>query len=316
MKLDTNDFVELEQALSAWDQRYEQVSPGDFHGGVDLVGDDTLGVMRLRWGRRIHYQGIPPDGAVAFGVTFEQVGEGHWAGHEVRPETLLMQPRGVEAEYFSAPMWDSLVVTVREPELVERVARFTEADPPAAIQRPAAFGLRTEITTRIARLGLAYIQAADRHLEDPSSDEVSSHQLREALLDEVGFAVACAHPIQSGQPSLDRQRSLVARAFDYAGRHGSRPIRFGEMCRDLHVSPRTMRYAFRSVTGLPPTSALKAKRLNDAYRGLRTAKASTTLVKQVALDHGFRHLGYFSQDYRALFGESPSETLQRPLRAS
>lgn len=315
MKLATNDFVEMEQALSAWDQRYEQVSPGGFHGSVDLVEDETLGVMRLKWGRGIHYQGVPPQGTVALGVTFEQVGHGRWVGQEVHSDSLLMQPKGAEAEYFSAPMWDSLVVTVCETELLERVARFTEADPEAAVLRPCAAGLRAEVTTRVARLGLDYIRAADRHLDDgdPSLDDVSPEVSRDLLLDEIGFALACAHPVPSARPSLDRQRSLVRSAFEYACRHGSPPIRFGELCRDLHVSPRTLRYAFRSVTGIAPAGALKAKRLNEAYRDLRRAEPSTTLVKQVALDCGFSHQGYFSQDYRALFGESPSETLQRPV---
>jgi len=32
------------------------------------------------------------------------------------------------------------------------------------------------------------------------------------------------------------------------------------------------------------------------------------LIKTIALDHGFWHLGRFSRTYRAFFGESPSQT--------
>jgi len=34
-------------------------------------------------------------------------------------------------------------------------------------------------------------------------------------------------------------------------------------------------------------------------------------VTDVALDWGFLHFGWFSQDYRRLFGETPSQTLHR-----
>jgi hypothetical protein len=34
-------------------------------------------------------------------------------------------------------------------------------------------------------------------------------------------------------------------------------------------------------------------------------------VKSIALSHGFWHLGQFAHDYRATFGEAPSETLAR-----
>jgi hypothetical protein len=35
-------------------------------------------------------------------------------------------------------------------------------------------------------------------------------------------------------------------------------------------------------------------------------------VTSVATDHGFSELGRFSVQYRTLFGESPSASLQRP----
>ena len=35
------------------------------------------------------------------------------------------------------------------------------------------------------------------------------------------------------------------------------------------------------------------------------------LIKTIALDHGFWHLGRFSRTYRTFFGESPSDTARR-----
>jgi transcriptional regulator GlxA family with amidase domain len=39
-------------------------------------------------------------------------------------------------------------------------------------------------------------------------------------------------------------------------------------------------------------------------------------VTQIATDHGFWELGRFSVNYRAIFGEVPSETLHRPSNDS
>jgi AraC-like DNA-binding protein len=33
-------------------------------------------------------------------------------------------------------------------------------------------------------------------------------------------------------------------------------------------------------------------------------------VTSIALKYGFHHLGYFAIDYKSLYGESPSQTLQ------
>ena len=44
---------------------------------------------------------------------------------------------------------------------------------------------------------------------------------------------------------------------------------------------------------------------------LRSREGPAPLVKSVALAHGFWHLGLFANDYRAMYGEMPSETLAR-----
>jgi Helix-turn-helix domain len=49
-------------------------------------------------------------------------------------------------------------------------------------------------------------------------------------------------------------------------------------------------------------------------RALLQANPSKSTVTRVVTDHGFWELGRFSVSYRALFGESPSETLQSAAR--
>jgi hypothetical protein len=47
-------------------------------------------------------------------------------------------------------------------------------------------------------------------------------------------------------------------------------------------------------------------------RALLMAGPATTTVTRVLTDHGFWEFGRFSVSYRALFGETPSESLRRP----
>jgi transcriptional regulator GlxA family with amidase domain len=47
------------------------------------------------------------------------------------------------------------------------------------------------------------------------------------------------------------------------------------------------------------------------HRALLRADSSKSTVTQIVTDHGFWELGRFSVAYRALFSESPSETLRR-----
>jgi len=66
------------------------------------------------------------------------------------------------------------------------------------------------------------------------------------------------------------------------------------------------------VLGISPKRYLRLVRLNGVRRDLKSrAHEARVKVQDVAARWGFSHMGHFSQDYKALFGELPSETRRR-----
>jgi AraC-like DNA-binding protein len=102
---------------------------------------------------------------------------------------------------------------------------------------------------------------------------------------------------------------LINAAEDFLRDSPPRPIYIYDLCKALDVSYRTLYAAFMMTRGESPALHLKRRRLVMAHQVLSNAGSEALLVKTVALDHGFWHFGNFSQDYRKLFGETPSETL-------
>ena len=93
---------------------------------------------------------------------------------------------------------------------------------------------------------------------------------------------------------------------------GGEPRDVDALCRHLHVTRRTLQNHFHAVLGQPPADFLKAVRLNACRRALRAATPGET-VQDLAARWGFFHMGHFSQDYKALFGELPSQTLRQRI---
>ena len=102
---------------------------------------------------------------------------------------------------------------------------------------------------------------------------------------------------------------LIASANKYLFQTPLQPIYINDLCQMLGVSCRKLYTAFILTRGESPSLYLKRRRLMLAHQVLSNAGSEPLLVKTVALNHGFWHLGNFSQDYRKLFGETPSETL-------
>jgi transcriptional regulator GlxA family with amidase domain len=99
-------------------------------------------------------------------------------------------------------------------------------------------------------------------------------------------------------------------------RHSLRAILAGrymtEICAAIGVAERTLRVACEKRMGMGPIRFLSMRRLHLVHRALRRADPSETTVTRIATDHGFWELGRFSVAYRALFDESPSNSLRRP----
>lgn len=84
-----------------------------------------------------------------------------------------------------------------------------------------------------------------------------------------------------------------------------------DLCLATGLNQRTLLRAVRTTHGMTPCHYLRALRLEEARAALSSNAAPAASVTEVALRCGFRELGRFSVEYRATFGESPSETLRR-----
>lgn len=76
------------------------------------------------------------------------------------------------------------------------------------------------------------------------------------------------------------------------------------------VSERSLYTLFERQIGLTPRDYIRQRKLERVHEALQSASARS--VTEVALDHGFLHLGRFSEAYRKRFGELPSQTRRRP----
>jgi AraC-like DNA-binding protein len=107
----------------------------------------------------------------------------------------------------------------------------------------------------------------------------------------------------------------VRKAETFIEANADRPICLEEIARAAAVPSRTLLNSFRRFRRTSPMRHLRDVRLERARARLSRYELGTT-VAAVALDVGFAHLGRFSQDYAARFGEKPSETLERARRAN
>jgi transcriptional regulator GlxA family with amidase domain len=106
-----------------------------------------------------------------------------------------------------------------------------------------------------------------------------------------------------------RYREIVDRFEEMARASFAEARTIPEICAALMIGQRTLTRAVRAVHSTTPSRYLHGLALAEARAALQDP--ATRSVRQVALRCGFRELGRFAADYRAAYGEYPSETLRR-----
>jgi AraC-like DNA-binding protein len=105
----------------------------------------------------------------------------------------------------------------------------------------------------------------------------------------------------------------VRRAIDFIEANVDAAIGLPDIVAASGIPGRTLLKHFRDFRGTSPMRYLRHARFERVHRALRAAAAEDG-VTQIALAHGFTHMGRFSVEYQRQFGESPSVTLRRRPR--
>ena len=108
---------------------------------------------------------------------------------------------------------------------------------------------------------------------------------------------------------MSRQQ-IVQQAEAFLRAHMGESVPLERLCRVIGVKERTLRNAFYEVRGMSPKRCLVRQRLHGARHALRGAGLKKGIVTSVATDYGFYELGRFAGAYKAVFGETPSETVR------
>lgn len=302
----TDDFEELQDVSSDWDQQYFRMEPGDFEGQLDLVQIGERHIFRERWNRGFTYRGTTPEGAYAIALPIDRPEGAVWLGTHASDNTALLQAPSREADLVSMGELDVLVLAVPEDEaLAIRSALLAGEETGSDFHGTAA--LPADTVAGIRADSMAFLrQAALAGPDDEERLERWSEQLIKLCLWELdGARGRSGGGVDSSKPA-----EIVRRATDLVLSDATRLVGLTEICAELNVSLRSLHYAFQDVTGISPATWLRRVRLNRAHKILRQSSPDEVKVKRVAMESGFLHHGHFGQQYQRLFGCLPSDTLR------
>lgn len=162
-----------------------------------------------------------------------------------------------------------------------------------------------EHRTRLVELS----EALEHHTNiraDPSETGATTRRLTETIRSILSEG---SHEARS-YPENVKAMEIVANSLDVLRKLDSHDdLYVDDLARAANVHPRTLLRAFHQVVRMGPVRYLRYYQLNQLRRQLCNTNGALT-VTEIMQAVGVSDMGRISGAYRALFGETPSETLR------
>ena len=305
--VDSLQFCSIEEMQATadaqgWSATYRQLQAGKLLASSysGTCGEITLADEFVS--RQIEVVGTTPDAHIT--VVVPITSGGLWMnGREFNWHGVLCLPSGTEMHGVARE--NHRVLSMHVPITLLQMAGLDTCDTWVRLigGEVVYTALGDGIGERLKRL--MYVAIHEPSPVSEQSDETSE------LLSGLNSAVAISveRKSRATRESVDEKCRVVKRSREYIEAHLSEPIQIGKVCRCAATSISKLERTFRHELQMSPSQYILTRRLIAANKALKQDGSGNVHVTEVAMKHGFNHLGRFANAYSAHFGELPSETL-------
>lgn len=312
--VEAHDADDHARNLTAWEQSYDQITQGSFHGSLAEMQMPQMQVFLEHTSQAVRQSCCVWPDAFWFGLQGENAVDGSRAMGRINgrlgdASSIMVRPGNCEFELVTPA--DFAIYGI----VIQRDALLTAADQMSCqidwAQLASAEVLHVKDSARQACLQTLH------YLLGEEAQACDNKPMASLILPQQAVMMAMLTMLDTSEldsavsSSFMRRQRIVTRARDHVLAHRDQVVTVPELCEQLHVSRRTLQYCFEDVLGVSPIQFLRIIRLNGARRHLRENLSDSRTVRDVAADWGFWHFSQFSSDYRKLFGQSPSESLRQ-----
>lgn len=287
-------------AEAGFELEYCQLKSDQADSAMQVFATEAVRASRFQVGSHIHHHILSEGGALTFGLLDGPQCGTLIEGREFHPGDLLLAKGDLGIDAVISSGFIGRVISIDESHLA-MLAEQHELDLPQEAGTERC--LRPDQRIRLERL-----------LRDVSESQFlgpSFCELAGVLDTSVPLALLAAWSGSDARPACHhstRQRACN-RAVEYIRNSGGEVRTVQQVCQAAAASYSTLERAFREAFGISPKQYLVQYRMSAVRQELLDLPSGLSIT-EVAHHWGFAHMGKFAADYKSLFGELPSHTVQ------
>lgn len=287
--------------LTGWQQEYDQISRGAFYGRITELAFEGLQVFCEHTSQALQQKCIVWPDSVWLGIPLQNQKESRINGLTIKPDSVMCRMGNCDFQLSTPEEYDLYGLVIDQNMLIKLAnvhgveLNWRELSEHGRLSIP-------DKTLDKVRFLLGRLLGA-QHMQTPTrlQQDIVMMVLLEVLKEET--------PQPAQKQSYYHRKSVVDCARQFLDEHLDEAVTVTQLCEITNVSRRTLQYSFESILGVSPIQYLRMSRLNGVRRSLVKADQNQA-VSDIAAQWGFWHLSQFAKDYKQLFGEQPSQTLE------
>lgn len=305
----TSDCAELGEwarTVGRWDVEYQQISRGPLSApsALSLFGEAILSDQFFN--RSVICRGTPPQDAIAILLPAQgSKSVSFFLGQEVGSHDAIVVRSPCEGLLRTPEGFRLHTITVPACHLEGSLDCFGNADLSSVMNTSKLVRFSPHLLAQFHTLLALRAGSAPEVLDWNTDREIEQETLR--LLSEGLLGVQS----ETRRPRALRNRlTYVREACARIDERLADDVILTDVAKSVGISLRSLENAFVEILGVRPVEYVRTRRLHKVRAHLLKHGTFEGALGQVAGRFGLRHLGYFSRDYKALFGELPGSTVR------
>jgi len=305
----TNDIDELSQFQLNKNRRYTQLQAGQLQGKYAEVNLGDVQIFREKLTAGTLIEAAPASDFIPFAAILSNIESFNFCGVKIEKNSILQATGGFWEGSFKDNL-DYVAAAFNREKFSSNIEYLTGQEIPKnwLISKPCqtdllALGHYASGLEKIIKI----IHKSPCILAKDNALRMLGDHILMLVFNVLSLTTKCKSKGKS-----HAKRSLgVRRVIDYLHSYAAEVPTIPELCGIAKLSERDLQRGFKEYLGVTPIRYLRLVRLNGVRRDLLFNPPRDQRVVDVALNWGFIELGRFAGEYRQLFQELPSTTLNK-----
>jgi len=290
---------------SAWDIDFQPLEKEARILQYKLIQGPRLQHSRLEFDSSVNVVSAVPKGLMTFAISQSPVGRPTWNNQKLLPNEIVVLNSDEPVHFICEPNEVLFTITTTLEHYEQCREKHSTIDVLASRKKHRFQTDKFQLMQSAIQAISASCAQGNEYSGIPHNDFANSNTENSLL----GSLLQILTPDSNSARETPQRRQIARKAIEYIHENISQPFNMNTLVDQLETTHRTLHLGFIETFGTSPIAYLKNLRLSNARRDL--IKKTWPTVTETAMHWNFHHLGRFSRDYQAAYGESPSATVKR-----